>query len=212
MSEGAAPSTADRLADELAAIGCPAEMVAVTRFGYYDEYRSPLAMPLVQLVADLGVLARSRDVTAEAREKITALAERVKAGEFDGTRAESDAWGRSPEGLETFADFANLGMPPRPALSAPRARRCGHDRAAGGARHPGAASARSGSGAGRVGPRFAGVVLADRAGVLARRALPGGGGHGRGPFRGCLRSVSRLLPVGMTCRPGAEGDRQILRG
>jgi hypothetical protein len=186
MSEGAAPSTADRLADELAAIGCPPEMVTVTRFGYYDDFRSPLAMPLAQLVADLGVLARSRDVTAEAREKITGLAERVKAGEFDGTPAEADAWGRSPEGLETLADFANLGMPPQPALPAPRgrARGCGHDRAAGRARHPGAAPARSGPGAGRVGPRFAGVVLADRAGVLARRALPGGGGHGRGPFRG----------------------------
>lgn len=57
--------------------------------GMFDDYESPIAFPLINLVHRLGEAS-----TPEA----AALAERVKDGEFDGTTGESDAWANK-EGL-----------------------------------------------------------------------------------------------------------------
>lgn len=75
-------STSDRLARVLEEHGL-LDMAAKARTGYYDDYRSPLATPIVQLVLDL---------TAVKQED---LASRAMAGEWDGTREEAEQWMRS---------------------------------------------------------------------------------------------------------------------
>jgi len=78
-------STAERLYRILVARGLR-EMAAKAKTGYYDDFRSPLATPIVQLVVDL------------TRAGHLDLAERAKEGEFDATKEEADAWAKSPEG------------------------------------------------------------------------------------------------------------------
>jgi hypothetical protein len=56
------------------------EMIERAKQGYYDDYESSLAAPIMQLLEDL------LDVGA------TALVERAMSGEFDGTEAEAMAW------------------------------------------------------------------------------------------------------------------------
>jgi hypothetical protein len=74
--------TTEKLARALEAEHDPrlAPLIDRARTGYYHDYLSPLPGPEVQLVADLTALGH------------TALAERVRDGEFDASRAEADAW------------------------------------------------------------------------------------------------------------------------
>jgi GTP:adenosylcobinamide-phosphate guanylyltransferase len=85
--------TTERLAEALHAAGCPAAMIRRAREGYYDDYKSPLATPCMQLVSDLENIGQ-RD-----------LANRARNGEFDGTREEAEAWARSPDGQAAFRDL-----------------------------------------------------------------------------------------------------------
>lgn len=75
-------STKERLAEALRAIGQP-EMAEKAATGYWDDYESPLRLPLHDLVACL------RGIDTKAAH---ALAERVIAGDYDGTKEEADAW------------------------------------------------------------------------------------------------------------------------
>ena len=59
------------------------DMAAKAKQGYYDDYRSPLATPIAQLVLDLFAIRRPD------------LAERAMAGEWDGSKEEADMWWRS---------------------------------------------------------------------------------------------------------------------
>lgn len=90
--------TKERLARVLAHDGCPAEMVARARAGWYDDFDAPDDAP------DLPQIALIRDLTALGRRR---LAARAAAGEFESTKAESDAWwereGRAEMGLEAEA-------------------------------------------------------------------------------------------------------------
>lgn len=72
-----------------------AQLVRRVRAGYYHDFLSPLATPCIQLYRDLH------------RAGLTDLAERVKNGDFDATKAESDAWSTSPEGRATFEALVN---------------------------------------------------------------------------------------------------------
>lgn len=63
-----------------------------------DDYKSPLATPCIQLLADLRA------------EGLNQLAEWHMDGVFDATRAESDAWAKSPEGQAVFRELTK----PRP--------------------------------------------------------------------------------------------------
>lgn len=83
--------TSERLARDLENAGLPAVMVERAREGYYDDYKSPLPMPEMQLYQDLK--AHGRDD----------LAEKVTEGYWDATKEESEAWAASPEGQEVFA-------------------------------------------------------------------------------------------------------------
>jgi hypothetical protein len=85
--------TTERLALALEAAGAPAEMIQRARAGYYDDFKSPLAMPETQLLAD----ARAAGLET--------IAQGVLAGEWDATKEESDEWARSPEGQATFNEL-----------------------------------------------------------------------------------------------------------
>jgi hypothetical protein len=85
--------TKDRLAEELVRIGAPDLMVERARGGKYDDFLSDLAMPIYQLCAELVDLGGNAAI---------ALRDRVMNGEFDSSREEAEAWGRSPEGAEAL--------------------------------------------------------------------------------------------------------------
>jgi hypothetical protein len=82
--------TAEYLAAALRSAGAPDDMIDKARDGYYDDYRSPLATPITQLVGDAVSFG------------LAEIAERARRGDFDATREEADAWARSPDGQETF--------------------------------------------------------------------------------------------------------------
>jgi len=79
-----------KLAAALASASAPAEMISKAVEGYYDDYLSPLATPIYQLVLD-----------AEAA-GLPDIAARAKAGIFDAQRWEAEAWAKSPEGRAAF--------------------------------------------------------------------------------------------------------------
>lgn len=61
--------------------------------GYYDDFESPLATPIVQLVTDLRMEGRDD------------LAARAMNGEWDSTREEGEAWFKSHRGRKVVADL-----------------------------------------------------------------------------------------------------------
>lgn len=85
--------TTERLAAALEEERAPKWMVDAARVGRYDDYKSELAFPIMQLVRD------SRFYN------LTRIVRRAKDGEFDGTRQEADAWAASEEGRKIFAEF-----------------------------------------------------------------------------------------------------------
>ena len=89
--------TKDKLAMALLKAGAPESMVKKAEIGYYDDYLSPLATPIVQLVSDC------RFFIKHGRPGLKDIVKRAKNGEFDATKEESEAWAGSAEGKETFA-------------------------------------------------------------------------------------------------------------
>lgn len=83
--------TSERLARALEVFDDPklAPMVERARAGYYDDFKSPLATPIVQLYMDL----------IEAGYPV--MASRVRKGEFDSTFEEGLEWWEQ-EGKKTF--------------------------------------------------------------------------------------------------------------
>ena len=85
--------TRERLVAALEEERAPKSMVRRAGEGYYDDFLSPLAMPIHQLVSD----ARKYNLTR--------IAKKAMNGGFDATKEESDAWAASEEGRETIRDF-----------------------------------------------------------------------------------------------------------
>ena len=80
--------TTEKLARALLRANAPDAMIDRARKGIYDDYKSPLATPIIALVSD-------------AREHgLAEIAERAIAGEFEAQKWEGDEWMRSPEGQE----------------------------------------------------------------------------------------------------------------
>jgi hypothetical protein len=79
--------TTERLALALEEAGAPAHLIEDARKGTYDDFKSPLAMPITTLV----------DVCH--RFGLDAIAVRAKAGEFDSTREEANDWMRKQGSL-----------------------------------------------------------------------------------------------------------------
>lgn len=80
--------TSEKLAKAMEEESCSPEMINKAREGYYDDFKSPLATPCIQLVNDLKAIGKE------------ALMRRAMYGEFDAQRWESDAWAKTPEGKE----------------------------------------------------------------------------------------------------------------
>jgi hypothetical protein len=84
-----------KLASALVAAGLY-DMADKAVVGFYDDFLSPVDLPISMLVFDL------REVgTPEA----LLIAEDAKNGLYDATEAEADSWVNSPDGRETFANF-----------------------------------------------------------------------------------------------------------
>lgn len=82
--------TTEKLALALTQARAPQWMIDKSRAGYYDDFKSPIATPIVQLYHDC-LAAGLGD-----------LAMRARNGDFDSTDEEADEWAKSPEGQETF--------------------------------------------------------------------------------------------------------------
>jgi hypothetical protein len=80
-------ATKDKLAKALVEAGLE-RMAIMAEAGFYDDFLSPIAFPITQLLADL----RTANTPASY-----ALAARVRDGEFDATKEEADAWANKPE-------------------------------------------------------------------------------------------------------------------
>lgn len=83
INNSAIPTT-ERLARALMELDDPKLiwMIERARQGYYDDFKSPLAMPLHQLVLDLQAVGHPE------------MIRRVIDGEFDATLEEGDEWFR----------------------------------------------------------------------------------------------------------------------
>lgn len=98
--------TADYLARVLDELG--ADHVAnKARLYHFDDYFCP---PSVDDGANIhrlidAVLDWSRSATRDQRERAKAVMAAAKDGEFDGTKAESEQWARSPDGRAMFRDL-----------------------------------------------------------------------------------------------------------
>lgn len=86
-------STRERLAQALAEAGAPTGMIAAARAGRWDDFLSDHPMPQHLAVEEFRANG------------LPDLAERVIAGDFDATAAESRAWVLSDEGRSTLAEF-----------------------------------------------------------------------------------------------------------
>lgn len=85
--------TTERLAVALEEVGAPPEMIRRARDGFYDDYKSPLAMPQTMLLAHCNAY------------RLPGMARRVVEGEFDGTKEESEEWLASPDGQEAMREL-----------------------------------------------------------------------------------------------------------
>jgi hypothetical protein len=72
--------TKEKLALALKEAGAPENFIKRAEAGYYDDFESPLATAIIQLVTDLRVAGLDK------------LAQRAIDGEFDGTKEEGEEW------------------------------------------------------------------------------------------------------------------------
>lgn len=97
--------TRDKLADALRESGL-VNLADRAATGEFDDFESPHAFPQIELVKTLQryVDAGSRNQSVLSRNSAR-LIERVKAGDFDATKEEAEAWQASPEGRAAFNDL-----------------------------------------------------------------------------------------------------------
>ncbi len=88
--------TSEKLAQALEAANAPKEMIMKARAKYYDDWLSDLAFPIRQLAEDA------------VKHGLDDIALRAMNGDYDGTKEEAEAWGKSAEGRETFAQFGGM--------------------------------------------------------------------------------------------------------
>lgn len=86
-----------RLAAALREANAPAGMVRDAEAGRFDDFESESPTPLSDLVALCGAYG------------LPGIAARARAGEFDGTREEADAWAASQVDPDTVALLRKLG-------------------------------------------------------------------------------------------------------
>lgn len=85
--------TTEKLAAALIEAGAPGWMIVNALDGYYDDFKSTIAFPEMQLLAD-------------ARENnLPTIVEGVLEGRWDATAEESAAWAASAEGQAVFQEL-----------------------------------------------------------------------------------------------------------
>lgn len=95
-----------RLAEALREIpGMYPAMLGNAIDGVYDDYETDLDFPQIQLITDLRVMHAAPTSGTKAKAAIEALIVRVMSGEFDGTKEEAEAWGRSDEGRAVMREI-----------------------------------------------------------------------------------------------------------
>lgn len=91
-----------RVLDELPA----ADLAKRARAGHFDDFHAPAdvadGFELIRFVVELRQLAKD---WPELAERIAAIENAVRRGEFDATLPESDRWAASKDGQETFAQL-----------------------------------------------------------------------------------------------------------
>lgn len=99
-------ATSDRLALALIEAGATPDMVHRAKEGYYDDYKSPLAMPITQLIIDLRTeadrAAGPHRIPVKAR--LLAIADQATQGKWDCTKEEADEWFRKEGRGEFFGE------------------------------------------------------------------------------------------------------------
>ena len=83
-----------KLVAALREAAAPAAMIDAALDGLYDDFRSDHDAPISVLVHHA------------LRCGLKEIATRAKNGEFDGTKADAQAWAQTPEGMETVAEFS----------------------------------------------------------------------------------------------------------
>ena len=95
--------TRDKLAAELRKVAATASSANAQIYetfakraetGEFDDYADTYVCPITQLYAEL------------MRAGFKKFADRVRDGEFDATKEESDEWAASPDGQETLAHLS----------------------------------------------------------------------------------------------------------
>lgn len=103
------------LAEALSQVpGMPPVMLTRAVDGYYHDFESPLAMPEIQLVADLRRFRSEPTTGPKAKALLATLIQRVIDGDFGATKEESDEWARSEEGRAVFSELTDSIMRKKP--------------------------------------------------------------------------------------------------
>lgn len=97
--------TARALAAALTRAGAPQDMIRRAERGYYHDYLSPLALPEMTLVSELRNAAARPETSSAIASALRAVAVDVIDGKHDASKAESDEWGRSPEGRAALKEL-----------------------------------------------------------------------------------------------------------
>jgi hypothetical protein len=90
---------------ELPTLTVPPRMIRRAEAGYYHDYLSPLPFPQMALAHELGALANHPSRARVVGLALIGLRQRVIDGDFDASKAEADAWARSPEGQAAWAEL-----------------------------------------------------------------------------------------------------------
>jgi hypothetical protein len=93
--------TSEKLTEALQAANAPQYMIEQAQTGFYDDYQSPIAAPIMVLVRDA------------QRYGLTDIVQRAMAGEFDGQKWEAEDWENSPEGQVILSEFLKPKSPKR---------------------------------------------------------------------------------------------------
>jgi len=72
--------TKDRLVKDLKMFGAPEQMIEYARNGFYDDFETPIATPILRLIQDC------------LENGINEVAQRAKDGEYDASPEESKRW------------------------------------------------------------------------------------------------------------------------
>jgi len=96
MTKAKRKPTTEKLAEALSLAGASKWMIDNANAGYYDDYKSPIALPIYQLVQD----ARA--------EGLMDIVHRAKNCDFDAQKWEADEWAQSPEGKLAFQEAMQI--------------------------------------------------------------------------------------------------------